>query len=85
VGRVLATQFHPRKVAAIDTAPKGRMKRDRSAVAAPKTKIGTYACYMFIWNDLWKIHYQRLNHFNLILKIPTLSLIRSHIESWCQK
>lgn len=30
-GRVFSTQFHPRKVAAIDTAPKGRMERDRSA------------------------------------------------------
>lgn len=43
-GRVLATQFHPRKVAAIDTAPKGRMKRDRSATTVPKARIGACAC-----------------------------------------
>lgn len=53
VERVLATQFHPRKVAAIDTAPKGRMKRDRSAAAVPKARIGTCACRV-IYGLTWK-------------------------------
>jgi len=80
VGRVLATQFHPRKVAVIDTAPKGRMKRDHSAVACQKQELGL-AHVAFIRNMTWKdvinirhFHYRCLNHFNLAFNIPVSPL-----------
>lgn len=75
VGRVLATQFYPRKVAAIDTAPKGR-----NAIAVPllcqKQELGL-AHIAFMWSDLKRhnynsrhFHCRRLSHFNLAFKIP---------------
>lgn len=54
MGRVLATQFHPRKVAAIDTAPKGRVKHDRSAAAVCQKQELGLAHVAFIRTDLEK-------------------------------